>query len=66
MGVRGCVGACVCVVLGAFFLKVFFLYLFLTEILMYTDLHVARIRARRGGRIRCVSGQSMTDHKDVD
>ena len=37
-----------------------FLIAAMTEIHMYTDLHVAHIRARRGGRIRCVSGQSMT------
>ena len=43
-----------------------FLFSQVTEIHMYTDLHVAHIRARRGGRIRCVSGQATTDHKDVD
>ena len=37
----------------------------LTGIHTYTDLRGAQLRARRGGRIRCVSGQSLTVHKDV-
>ena len=36
-----------------------------TEIYRPTELHVAQLLARQGGRIRCVSGQSMTVHKDV-
>ena len=34
-----------------------------TEIHMPTELHLAQLHARRGGRMRCVSGQLITVHK---
>ena len=45
------------------FMFLLFLFPILSGIHTKTDLRGAQLRARRCGRIRCVSGQSMTVHK---